>query len=581
MRQLIEGNILRGMSSGEGTELHFPDVPKLELDQLIDQLVERAEGVRQAQGRLRNLLRAIEAVTGDLTLATVLRNVVEASVTVARARYGALGMISPEGGLEQFVHVGMDAETVARIDHLPEGKGLLGALISDPEPIRLEHLGEDERSSGFPAGHPPMESFLGVPIRVRGEIFGNLYLTDSLRGQFSAEDAELINALALAAGTAIANARLYDEARRKQQWLTASVEIGAQLLAATGEDPLKLIARRAFDIADAELVAVGLLTPDGAELLIETAVGETADELIARRFRLSDTLAGRVVEQREPILLPSSEPQPTPSYVSSVFDAGPVMTVPLMGTAQVRGVMTLARARGHRAFSATDLNMAASFASQASVALELADARAAEQRVVLLEDRERIARDLHDHVIQELFAIGLSLESMVGMFGANHPAAQRMQERVADLDRTIRQIRTSIFQLRGPLAVSATGLRQQVLTITSELAPALGFTPRATFEGPVDLVVWPELVDDVVATVREGLANIAKHAQASRAGVDVSVTPSELLVVVSDNGVGMHASTRRSGLSNLRERAELHGGSFRTSAGTSGGTTLTWKVPIT
>lgn len=568
------------MAASDGAGLQFPDVPKLELDQLIDQLVERAHGVRQAQGRLRTLLRAIETVTAELTLETVLRNVVEAAVTVARARYGALGVISPAGGLEQFVHVGMDAETVEIVGHLPEGKGLLGALITDPEPIRLDHIGLDERSSGFPAGHPPMESFLGVPIRVRGEIFGNLYLTDSLVGQFSAEDEELIAALALAAGTAISNARLYDESRRKQQWLAASVEIGAQLLASTGEDPLKLVARKAFDIADAELVAVGLLTPDRTELLVETAVGQAADELIARRFLLSETLAGRVVEQRKPFLLPSADPEPAPSYVASVFDAGAVMSVPLMGAERVRGVMTLARSSGRPAFSATDLGMAASFASQASVALELADARAAEQRVVLLEDRERIARDLHDHVIQELFAIGLSLESMVVLIGEDHPAAQRMEERVADLDRTIRKIRTSIFQLRGPLSVPATGLRQQVLGITAELTPALGFTPGVTFQGPVDLVVWPELVDDVVATVREALTNVAKHARASQAAVDLSAGETQLTVDVSDNGVGLPAGGRRSGLSNLGERAQHHGGSFEISAGPSGGTTLTWKVPI-
>ena len=227
------------MEAGPRASLHFPDVPKLELDELIDQLVERAEGVRRAQGRLRALLHAIETVTGDLSLEVVLRNIVQAACELAGARYGALGVIGPDGLLEQFIHHGMDEQTAAQIGSLPQGKGLLGALITDPQPIRLVHMDDDGRSAGFPLGHPPMDSFLGVPLRVRDEVFGNLYLTDSDKGEFSAEDEELVVALALAAGTAISNARLYAESRLQQRWLNASVEIGARLLSAErrGPDP--------------------------------------------------------------------------------------------------------------------------------------------------------------------------------------------------------------------------------------------------------------------------------------------------------------------------------------------------------
>jgi signal transduction histidine kinase len=515
-------------------------------------------------------LRAIETVTSDLTLEAVLRNVVEAGCMVSEARYGALGVIAPDGSLEQFIHVGIDDGTVRAIGGLPQGKGLLGALITDPNPIRLRHISDDDRSVGFPPGHPPMTSFLGVPIRVRGEVFGNLYLTDSSKGEFSAEDEELINALALAAGTAITNARLYDESRLQQRWLTASVEIGAQLLAATGEDPLKMIARRAFDIAAADLVSVALLSADGTQLVVETAVGDAAGELVAQRFRVSETLAGRAVAERKPLLLPAGE----------AADDGPAMVLPLMSTNRVRGVLSVMRARGRRSFTAGDLNMAAGFANHASVALELADARVVEQRVVLLEDRERIARDLHDHVIQELFAIGLSLQSAAALIGPDHPAAQRVQQRVADIDRTIRQIRTSIFELRGPLAGPADGVRQQILGIAADLTPALGFSPAVTFGGPVDVALPPGLADDVLAALREGLTNVAKHARATRADVDLSVTSADVTLTVSDNGAGIDDGAHRSGLANLRERAERLSGSFETATSGAGGTTLRWRVPV-
>lgn len=574
------------MDAEPSASLHFPDAPKLALDDLIDQLVERAYDVKQAQGRLRALLHAIETVTSDLDLASVLRNVIEAACELAGARYGALGVIGHDGGLEQFIHVGMSAETVTRIGELPKGHGLLGALIRDPRAIRLQHMTDDERSTGFPAAHPPMESFLGVPIRIRGEVYGNLYLADSAAGEFSAQDEELVGALALAAGTAVTHARHLDESQVQQRWLAASVEISAQLLAASGEDPLRMIARRAEAIADADLVTVGLLTPDTCELMVEVASGENGDRLLGQRFDLAETLAGRAVEERRPLLLSAgarashTEGAERRSHEATVTDPGPLMVLPLDGVQGVRGVLSLMRTRGRRPFSTADLTMAAGFANHASLALELADARAAEQRFILLEDRERIARDLHDHVIQELFAIGLSLESAAIIVGVNEPAAQRIKQRVADLDRTIRQIRTRIFELRGPLDASAPGLRHRILEIVGELAPALSFEPRVAFSGLIDTQVSAELADDVAALVREALSNVVKHARARRVDVDVDVSISSLTVVVADDGVGVPAAAERSGLANLQARARRHDGSFEVQPGPTGGTTLTWKAPL-
>jgi signal transduction histidine kinase len=566
--------------SDSGARLRFPDVPKLELDELIDQLVDRAQDVKRAQGRLRALLRAIETVTGDLALEVVLHNVVDSACELAHAKYGALGVIGPDGGLEQFITIGIDEQTSKGIGPLPQGKGLLGALISDPRPIRLKHMTDDPRSTGFPPNHPPMDSFLGVPIHVRDEVFGNLYLADSERGEFGPDDEELVLALALAAGTAISNARLYQESRLQQRWLEASVEIGSQLLSSSGEDPLRMVARQAIDISDADLVSVCLTTADGAGFVVEEAFGAYSNELIGRRFPLAGSLTGKVLDDRQPMLIANaSGGDVPPTYLSSVMEAGPLMVLPLQGTGAPRGVLSLCRTRGRRRFTPRDLAMAAGFATHASVALELADSRVAEQKLVLLEDRDRIAMDLHDHVIQELFAIGLSLEGTAAQL-PDDTMSQRIRQRVEDIDRTIRRIRTSIFELRGTIATPTEGLRQRVLEVTSDLTAALGFAPHVAFSGLLDVRMDDELAEDVVACVRETLTNVAKHARAKSVMIDVSLAADILTVMVTDDGIGLRDTSRSSGTANLRARAEKWDGSFELARGSSGGTTAKWKVRI-
>ncbi len=572
---------VRAVDAVSPASLHFPDRPKLELDQLIEQLVDRAQDVKRAQGRLRSLLRAIETITSDLALEAVLHNVVQAARELASAKFGALGVIGDDGLLERFVPAGFDEETVRRIGGLPQGNGLLGALISDPRPIRLARMSEDARSFGFPAGHPPMTSFLGVPIRVRDDVYGNLYLTECEKGEFSVEDEELVGALAQAAGTAIRNARLYDESERQQRWLQASVEIGAQMLSASGEDPLRTIARHAIDVADADTVTVGLLTPDGAELVVEVAFGVGSDELVGQRFPLGESLAGQAIDEWRPLLATAPSDDARASDLARVMDAGPLMILPLGSRpGSARGALSLVRERGRPSFRASDLDMAAGFASHASVALELADSRTAEQKVVLLEDRERIARDLHDHVIQELFAIGLGLESAAALLGPDDRIGQRVRQRVEDIDRTIRRIRTSIFALRAANPASAAALRQRVLEVCSELTSTLGFPPHVAFAGPVDLVGDAVLVDEVAAVVREVLTHVARYAGATTASVDISATTTQIVITVSDNGSGYSASARSTGMANLRVRAQRCGGAFDVSSGPAGGTVHTWKAAV-
>ncbi len=573
------------------SESAMPDpaagLPRLELDELLEQLIERAQDVRASQDRLRGLLRANRMIIGDLTLPVVLRRIVEAAQELVQARYGALGVIAPGGGLEQFIHVGMEESLVEGISHLPEGKGLLGALIEQPQPIRLRHLADDLRSTGFPDGHPPMEGFLGVPIRVRNTVFGNLYLTGPKSGEFTAEDQELVVALAANAGFAIENARLFQQAQRRQQWLEAATDITQQLLSAQGEEPLRVIARRTQQMADADAVTVVLPSPATGKFMIEVATGAGADQLTAMSYPQGGTLSAHVLETGAPALVEDlMSDQPYSVHLSEVVPVGPLMALPLIGAEGSRGVLLVARLPGRPRFTEADLGMATAFANHAAIALELADARADQQRMVLLEDRDRIARDLHDHVIQRLFATGLTVESVASRL-EDGPVASRLSGVVGDIDDTIRQIRASIFQLRGTLVPNASGLRAKLLQIVAEAADSLGFQPQVSFTGPVDLATDADQVEHAAAVLREALSNVARHAQASLAEVAVSAVDSRFTVEVSDDGVGVGATDRRSGLANLKVRAEELGGEFSITSpwpdtqNEQGGTRLLWTIPLT
>ena len=565
--------------------LVFPDAPRLELDELLTQIIVRAEEVLATQGRLRGLLAANRTITADLTLPTVLRRIVEAGCQLVRARYGALGVLAPDGGLAEFVHVGLDEGTVARIGHLPEGKGLLGALIDDPRTIRLRSIEDDSRSVGFPPHHPPMTSFLGVPVLVRGKVFGNLYLTERIDGgEFTADDEELVAALAATAGVAIENARLYEQSQRRQDWLQASAKITRQLLSAEGEEPLQLIARGARQIADADVVTVVLPTESRERMMVEVAAGRAADELTGMSYPIEHTLTGLALSSGHPVLVGDADDSDYDSHLSEVLPVGPVMVLPLVGTEDTRGALVIARLRGRNRFDDADLDMATTFANHAAVALELADGRENQQRMILLEDRDRIARDLHDHVIQRLFAAGLAVESVAARPGSDETSL-RLRRVVTELDETIRQIRTSIFQLRGPMTAEVGTTRSAVLSVMSELEPVLGFEPRVTFAGPVDLAAPDASVDDLIAALREALTNVARHAKARCVDVAVEATTDSLVLEVTDDGVGIGDGSRWSGLANLRARAEHHGGTFTIGPieeppNYRQGTLLRWTIPL-
>jgi signal transduction histidine kinase len=568
-------------------ELDFTDGPRLELDELLAQLVSRAEDVIATQGRLRGLLAANKMIIGEVALPVVLRHIVQAACALVKARYGALGVLAPGGGLQEFIHVGVDEVTAVRIGPLPSGKGLLGALIDDPRPIRLRTMAEDVRSIGFPAHHPPMRGFLGVPVRVRDEVFGNLYLSEPQAGVFTAEDEELVTALAATAGIAIENARLFAQAERRQGWLQASMQITRQLLAAEGEEPLRVIARQARQIADADVVTVVLPTGSGRRLMVEVADGDKAEELTGRTYAVEDSLVGEAFASGRPVLVGDVTADPQfRVHLSELLSVGPVMVLPLVGGQRMRGALVVGRLQGRDRFDEADLAMASTFANHAAVALELADARADQQRVVLLEDRDRIARDLHDHVIQRLFAAGLTVQSVAGGL-CEDERALRLERVVFGIDETIRQIRTSIFELRGSLGPETGTVRTRLLAVLGEVTQTLGFEPRLSFTGPIDSVVPEAVVPDLVAVLREALSNVARHAGASRAEVALSASAAEVVLEIIDDGVGLGASQRRSGLANLRMRAERHGGSLvltpaqsDETSSTRKGTHLRWTIPL-
>ncbi len=533
-----------------------------------------------AQSRVRYLVDLNRSIVAELTLAAVLRRAVDAARTIARAQYAALGVLGPDGQLEQFIHAGMDDDTVLAIGQLPRGRGVLGALITDPRPIRLASIGADRRSSGFPPPHPPMTSFLGVPIQSRGEIYGNLYLTNRVdASEFTAEDEELVQAVAATAGVAVENARLYEESRRQQEWLRASAEISRELLQdSTATQILTRIADVVLRLAAADVVTVVFPAGTTTEMTVQIARGHQAQTLLGYTYPAGDSLALAAMTAGHALRVDSAEGRYF-VHLQSAFDVGPVMACPLVGEDGVRAVVMVGRTAGSTAFSVEDLRMAEAFASHAAIALELSDRREGLRQLAVLEDRHRIARDLHDHVIQRLFATGLSVQA-AAVRSDDPDVSARLQTAVGDMDDTIRQIRTSIFGLQEVRGVTSTP-RAVLSELVSEVESALGFAPELRFAGPVDTVLGPEVLEDAQAVLREGLTNVAKHSDADRVSVSVSVSARHITIEIVDNGSSPpDTGGRRSGLANLERRATLRSGTLTLTHGPHG-TTLRWTASLT
>jgi signal transduction histidine kinase len=556
---------------------HQSPLAGMRLTELLEEVQERLAAVTRTQARVQDLLDAFLSVSAGLDLDTTLRQIVEAATRLVDAQYGALGVLRPEGGLGAFITVGIDAEQRARMGHLPEGKGVLGQLITEPRPLRIADLSTHPSSVGFPPHHPPMHTFLGVPVLVRGTVFGNLYMTEKRHGEFTAEDEAVLTALAGAAGVAVDNARLYEQAEERRRWATALSDVRAALL---GDDQvgsaLALIADRVAALTGAEAAWIVLGPDDDGCYEVRVQVGEGLPDLTGRRVTASDVPVLQAVLTGSGEVVGVDLTGTARGGPDAHVDWGHCLAVPLRGTHAEPAVVVAARRAGAAPFDPSVTPLVAAFADQTAVALD----RAAQQRLArqldVYEDRDRIARDLHDHVIQRVFAAGLGLQSVLPRV-ADPQAQRRIRDVVGQLDATVRDIRTSIFDLHTADSSDDGGLRRAVLDAVTATAGDLESTVRMS--GAVDTLVTGELAVDVVAVAREAVSNAARHSGARHVTVTLDVGDEVVLEVV-DDGRGIDPRAARSGLRNLEDRATRRGGGLTVDAPAEGGTRLRWWAPL-
>ncbi|EID14655.1 histidine kinase [Mycobacterium xenopi RIVM700367] len=550
---------------------------QLRLRELLTEVQDRIEEIVRGRDRLDGLVEAMLVVTASLDLSTTLRTIVHTAIELVDARYGALGVRGEGHQLVEFVYEGIDEQTRKLIGDLPEGRGVLGVLIDDPKPIRLDNIARHPTSVGFPPNHPPMRSFLGVPVRIRDEVFGNLYLTDKTNGQhFSEDDEVVVEALAAAAGIAIDNARLYEQSKARQSWIEATRDIATRLL--SGADPgtvFELIAQQTLRLADARVALVAVPSDeeipcsDVRELIIGAVAGGPALFGAAARIPVSGTPVGEAFADGNPQRFDNLD------LGFPGMQSGAALVLPLRATNTVAGVLVALRAPGATPFTQDQQEMMSAFADQAALAWQLARSQRLARELDILADRDRIARDLHDHVIQRIFAVGLALQGTIPR--ARSPEVkERLSEYVDDLQKIIQEIRTTIFDLHG-LAAGVTRLRQRLDEAIGQFADGkLHITTQ--FIGPLS-TVDAALADHAEAVVREAVSNAVRHAGGTKLTVTVKVED-DLSIEVVDDGRGITEPITGSGLANLRQRAEEVGGTFSVESFPGQGTAVRWSAPL-
>jgi GAF domain-containing protein len=542
-----------------------------------------AAGTEERTGaRLEALVAANRAIVAELSLTTLLSLVTESAREVLDAQYAALALIQPDGVVEQVIYSGIDEATLAALEDMAlAGPGPLSDLLTKTPggELGLRVLEHGATMTVVDSGHPLVRSILAVAVQSSSTVYGNLYLGNRLGAPgFTAEDEELVLALAGTAGIAIENARLYEESHRRHQWLQATAEISRRLLAGEdeGTDALAGVAETVQRLAAAELAAVVLPVPaTPGELEVVVASGQAADELQGMRYDIKDSVAWQAMSARRGILVGDSlERQGVYGRVRPLLPARQVLAVPLRGEASVLGAIVAIRTNPIP-FSPADLQMTEGFANQAALALELADARHDRHRLVLLEDRARIARDLHDHVVQKLFAVGLTLQGAARTI--EDPVLQeRLSSTVGELDDSIRSIRSAISQLQEP-RTALTSARSRVRSVLADLTPSLGFGPIASFDGPLDTVLDESLAAAVETVLRTLLADIAAHAGASSVTVSLSTDGHALTTTVTDDGQA--AGWAQRGVDDLRGGIEGRGGRVDLEP-TRSGRIVRWTVPL-
>ncbi len=569
----------------------WPSTTAFDLDDLLDDLRARAQASSHSQQRLSALLDAVMAITAGLDLSELLTRIVDCACQLVDATYGALGVLGPDGEhLVKFVTHGLSPRGREAIGGLPQGHGVLGLLIREPRPLRMDTLADHPASYGFPEHHPAMNSFMGTPVRIRGQVFGNLYLTEKIgAASFTDDDEAIVVALASAAGIAIDNARLYERTIRQGQWMEATGTVSQMLLEGHDEaSAMAYLAGQARALSSADLVVVALQDDDRALVITAIDAGDAEDG--AGRAG-SSSEPGTVLEDprwphlltgRTPLLVLTRAGDPADANLAeTIRDLGPVgpqgptALLPIAIGADSLGVLAVAWSPDAEPIVSHLLELLEPLTHQVALALVAARNQHARAQVALLEDRDRIARDMHDHVIQRLFATGLSLQvaSRVAMSAA---VRTRLDEAVEALDEAIKDIRHTIFELHRENA--PTDLRQEVEDLVGAARDSLGFLPQLTVDGELSCLTV-ELEADLVAVVREALANVSRHARATHVAVSV-VTAESLTITVTDDGIGIDPTTVGSGLANLRARADNHGGSLRLAPKDPHGTVLTWAVDI-
>lgn len=567
-------------SDAEKTVLLLPAAAGTRIEDLLREFVDRAGELLSTQERMRGLLAAVVSVAEDLSLEAVLERVVKSACTLVNARYAALGVIGEDQSLSHFITVGIDGELISKIGPLPTGHGVLGQLTSDPRPLRLHDLNDHPASYGFPEHHPPMETFLGVPVRVRGRVFGNLYLTEKIGEEdFTAEDEELAVALAAAAGVAIENARLFEDARLRSRWLEACMYVTGRMMddeRNITESSLDMIAATALAESDSALTLIGVSSDDGPELYVSAAAGEGAPLLAGRSLALDSPAIAEVLKTGVPTVFKDAT-----DLLGEVDGTafGPIIVIALGPQGANQGLLILARSQGSGSFSKIVVEMSAVFGSHVALALELARTHRLREQIMVFTDRDRIARDLHDVVIQRLFAAGLSIQSLQ-RFITDKTASGRIKAVTTELDETIRELRNTIYSLRVSSGETEL-LSDLILRAVRNAARPLAFAPRLNLSGPIDSAVSEESAKHLLAVLSEGLSNAVRHSDAGAIEVSVGVADENVTLIIDDDddGVGVGEPEHRSGLLNVEQRATMLHGTFEIESPKGQGTRLIWCVP--
>ncbi|MFD3704853.1 GAF domain-containing sensor histidine kinase [Nocardia sp. NPDC058658] len=571
-------------------------VSEQRLRTLLGEVADRVEVMIGSHDRMDGLVEAMLTVTAGLDLDETLHAIVRTAMNLVDARYGGLAVRGHDQQVAQFIDEGIPEHLRERIKEVPIGLGVLDPVYAENAPLRLDDVTAHPAAVGFPKGHPLMRTFLGVPVRIRDKVFGSLYLTEKSNGQpFTEEDEVLVLALAAAAGIAVDNAQLYEQARTRQAWIEATRDIATEFLAGTESDRVLAHvvdhARKLTGSHQAFLASVPVpdeLPGEIAELVITQWTGPDAGQ-DWQTVPIAGTAMGEAFTRRTPLRYDDA------AKITLGVDfpgaelpgAGPVLVLPLCTSDATLGVLVTVRPPGFAPYTDEMLELTAAFCDQAALAVRLADAQRRMRELDLVADRDRIARDLHDHVIQRLFAIGLTVQATMPK-AVVPEVRQRLSTVIMDLQEVVQEIRTSIFDLHASGSGHSEGLQQRLEVAIRRQTADIALRATIQVSGPLS-VLDPQLADHAEAVVREAVSNAVRHSGADTVAIVIEVAD-DLVITVSDNGWGIPNHVIRSGLRNLEQRAQEAGGRFEIGPAKRpdadgnhpemSGTQLRWAVPL-